>query len=228
MLPLPFYLRQCLSVRFNNNAPNALINVGPTSDGTIPTIFKERLSQLGGWLAVNGGGIYGSKPWRVLNETAAAVAMVTSPEPPQQLPGSVQATAAAAAAAAAAVSEPVSAEVFYTAAAANNSADDRVLLARDEQRLLLQQQQTQQQTVYAFVIGWPAGGVELRLTAPRPRPDTTVTLLETAGGGHGGGRNLTWRPLSAGDGMVVSLAAVAPPELLGHHQVWVLKLVGVR
>lgn len=42
---------------------NALINVGPTKEGIIPPIFKERLLLLGGWLAVNGEAIYGTSPW---------------------------------------------------------------------------------------------------------------------------------------------------------------------
>ena len=170
---------------------NALINVGPAADGTIPTIFKERLSQLGAWLRVNGEGIYGSRPWRVQNETSAAALMPMSCESPQR-----QRPAAAAAA-----------EVFYTA--------------------------TNSSTVYAFVVGWPAGGVEITLAAPRPLPNATVTLLLEEGGG---GRMLAWKPLlaantaagAAAGGVVVSLLAVAPSELLGHHQVWTLKLSGVR
>jgi len=50
---------------------NALINVGPTADGRIATIFQERLAQLGAWLGVNGDAVYGSAPWRAQNDTAA-------------------------------------------------------------------------------------------------------------------------------------------------------------
>lgn len=50
---------------------NALINVGPTSDGRIATIFQDRLLQLGAWLDVNGEAIYKTTTWREQNDTAA-------------------------------------------------------------------------------------------------------------------------------------------------------------
>ena len=37
---------------------NVLINVGPTADGRIATIFQERLLQMGSWLKINGEAIY--------------------------------------------------------------------------------------------------------------------------------------------------------------------------
>ncbi|MEZ4831167.1 MAG: alpha-L-fucosidase [Caldilineaceae bacterium] len=42
---------------------NLLLNVGPMADGTIPDLQRERLRALGDWLAVNGEGIFGSRPW---------------------------------------------------------------------------------------------------------------------------------------------------------------------
>lgn len=42
---------------------NALINVGPTKEGTIIPIFQERLLELGKWLSINGEAIYNSSPW---------------------------------------------------------------------------------------------------------------------------------------------------------------------
>ncbi|XP_037548692.1 tissue alpha-L-fucosidase [Nematolebias whitei] len=47
---------------------NYLLNVGPTADGTISTVFEERLRGLGAWLEINGEAIYASKPWRVQME----------------------------------------------------------------------------------------------------------------------------------------------------------------
>ncbi len=47
---------------------NLLINIGPKADGTIPAIMQDRLQGIGNWLAVNGEGIYGTKPWKVYGE----------------------------------------------------------------------------------------------------------------------------------------------------------------
>lgn len=47
---------------------NILINVGPTKYGTIEAIFADRLRDMGKWLRINGGGIYGSRPWKYQNE----------------------------------------------------------------------------------------------------------------------------------------------------------------
>ncbi|KAG5877499.1 hypothetical protein JTB14_028908 [Gonioctena quinquepunctata] len=48
---------------------NILLNIGPTKEGLIMPVFEERLTQLGQWLGINGESIYGSKPWKVQNET---------------------------------------------------------------------------------------------------------------------------------------------------------------
>jgi alpha-L-fucosidase len=42
---------------------NLLLNVGPQPDGTIPEMQLERLRGLGKWLDVNGGAIFGTRPW---------------------------------------------------------------------------------------------------------------------------------------------------------------------
>ena len=43
---------------------NFLLNIGPAADGTIPVIMQERLLQIGGWLKVNGEGIYCSRKYK--------------------------------------------------------------------------------------------------------------------------------------------------------------------
>ncbi|KAL0491059.1 alpha-L-fucosidase [Acrasis kona] len=50
---------------------NLLINVGPTKEGTIPTVFQDRLLDMGDWLKVNGDAIFKTHPWRVQNQTQA-------------------------------------------------------------------------------------------------------------------------------------------------------------
>ena len=42
---------------------NLLLNIGPRADGTISDIQTDRLTKLGEWLAVNGEGIFDSRPW---------------------------------------------------------------------------------------------------------------------------------------------------------------------
>lgn len=45
-----------------------LLNIGPTADGTIPDPEAKMLREIGGWLAVNGDAIYGTRPWAVFGE----------------------------------------------------------------------------------------------------------------------------------------------------------------
>ena len=45
-----------------------LLNVGPRADGTIPEIEQEMLREIGRWMAINGEGIYDTRPWNVYGE----------------------------------------------------------------------------------------------------------------------------------------------------------------
>ncbi len=47
---------------------NLLLNIGPRPDGTITLEQQDVLMGIGNWLAVNGEGIYGSRPWKVSGE----------------------------------------------------------------------------------------------------------------------------------------------------------------
>lgn len=47
------------------------MNIGPTADGVISSIFQERLRDIGLWLNVNGEAIFGTRPWKVQNDTLA-------------------------------------------------------------------------------------------------------------------------------------------------------------
>jgi len=47
---------------------NLLLNIGPRSDGTITDEETQTLLGVGKWLAVNGEGIYGTRPWKVFGE----------------------------------------------------------------------------------------------------------------------------------------------------------------
>jgi alpha-L-fucosidase len=40
---------------------NLLLDIGPASDGTIPVIMQQRLSEIGKWLKTNGEAIYGTR-----------------------------------------------------------------------------------------------------------------------------------------------------------------------
>ena len=42
---------------------NLLVNIGPRSDGTIPEQVQTTLREIGSWLKVNGGAVYGTRPW---------------------------------------------------------------------------------------------------------------------------------------------------------------------
>ena len=42
---------------------NLLLNIGPRPDGSISDIQTDRLRKLGQWLAVNGEGLFDSRPW---------------------------------------------------------------------------------------------------------------------------------------------------------------------
>jgi alpha-L-fucosidase len=52
-----------LFVDIVSNNGNLLLNIGPKANGEISDIQIDRLHKLGDWLAVNGEGIFESRPW---------------------------------------------------------------------------------------------------------------------------------------------------------------------
>ena len=67
-----------------SNNGNLLLNVGPRADGSIAEHDRALLEGIGDWLAANGAGIYGSRPWRIAHEgpTRQAVGMFADQTPP--------------------------------------------------------------------------------------------------------------------------------------------------
>jgi alpha-L-fucosidase len=47
---------------------NYLLNVGPTAEGLIPQPCIDRLMEVGTWMETNGEAIYGTLPWKVLDD----------------------------------------------------------------------------------------------------------------------------------------------------------------
>jgi alpha-L-fucosidase len=48
---------------------NLLLNISPKADGTIPDAQQKVLLAIGKWLGVNGEAIYGSRPWKISEES---------------------------------------------------------------------------------------------------------------------------------------------------------------
>ena len=67
-----FVVHQLIDIVSKNG--NLLLNIGPSSDGTIPEEVQQVLLDVGAWLTVNGDAIYGTRPWRIYGEGPTKVA----------------------------------------------------------------------------------------------------------------------------------------------------------
>ena len=61
-----FIVQQLIDIVSKNG--NLLLNIGPRSDGTIPEEVQSVLRDVGSWLRINGGAIYGTRPWKIYGE----------------------------------------------------------------------------------------------------------------------------------------------------------------
>ena len=59
-------IRELIDIVAKNG--NLLINIGPRPDGTIPGEAAAPLEELGNWLETNGEAIYGTRPWKTVQE----------------------------------------------------------------------------------------------------------------------------------------------------------------
>jgi alpha-L-fucosidase len=67
-----FIVHQLIDIVSKNG--NLLLNVGPRSDGTIPSQVQQVLRSVGTWLNRNGEAIYGTRPWKIYGEGPTVVA----------------------------------------------------------------------------------------------------------------------------------------------------------
>lgn len=67
-----FVVHQLVDIVSKNG--NLLLNIGPRSDGTIPSQAQQVLREVGSWLNTNGEAIYGTRPWKIYGEGPTAVA----------------------------------------------------------------------------------------------------------------------------------------------------------
>lgn len=74
--------KQCIQYLVNaaGHNGNFLLNIGPMADGTVQPEFTDTLKAIGGWMAMNGETIYGTRgnyispqPWGVVTAKAKSV-----------------------------------------------------------------------------------------------------------------------------------------------------------
>ncbi len=55
-------------VEITSKGGNYMLNIGPMADGTVPEQSVNNLKAIGGWLAINGEAIYGTRRWQISRE----------------------------------------------------------------------------------------------------------------------------------------------------------------
>jgi alpha-L-fucosidase len=60
---------------------NLMLNISPMGDGSIPDAQQEILLEIGTWLAINGEGIYGTRPWDRFGEGPSYAAQLAGATP---------------------------------------------------------------------------------------------------------------------------------------------------
>nr|XP_002132133.1 alpha-L-fucosidase-like [Ciona intestinalis] len=228
---------------------NMLMNVGPTKEGTISPIFGERLQDFGAWMSVNGEAVYGSKPWRMVQDTMDSNVRYTT----QVSTGSLLRAQAHVRELKEKVrerkrkteeklrAEKKQLEKEFANVVLDENRQKRSVLFDQEQiirefktrrgesveTVVVQDDITTDDVIadngliiYAFVMEWPQNGI---LLLDGPRNATSASTIRMLGLENVDIQYTSLQPT----GIAIEMPIV-PISKLPHHLIWVLKLVGFQ